>query len=252
MARSLDLSTKRLADVYKADGDDEYVLDVAYSPESDIVFVATSSNNDKNESLDGAFVSSFTRGEYNIWIFVHKSKISSGFETRRLGTPKLQLLPNGTLFVGYLDSPENTENPVHMCQVREKKLQVPCELFKLQKNYVDFDVHVSAGYFLLVTTLVDGFLAAFTIQQSVIAELWNLKLNASLATFVNDILLVHVASNDKMKSFESYLIDGVQLSYQHRLLVFDDRFDLFRWCFVKEKLFAWDRNSKSILIFNAN
>ena len=91
VVRAFDLSAERLdaGDVYRAESTNESVLDVAYSAESDTLFVATRNNSHPNDYV----VRSFVRTN-NSWIPCHRMAFASKYNGRGM----LRVLRDTILF----------------------------------------------------------------------------------------------------------------------------------------------------------
>ena len=74
---------------------------------------------------------------------------------------------------------------------------------------------------------------------------------ARLTLFCGDSLLVGVATDNKVHEAVSFTSNGGHLQRDRQLIPRDDRLEIFRWCFVEGTLFAWDCQSKELLVFNA-
>ena len=71
------------------------------------------------------------------------------------------------------------------------------------------------------------------------------------ALLCGDSLLVGVATDFDVREAVSFTTTDGRLQRDRQLIPRDDRLDIDSWCFVEGTLFACDRNSQELLLFNA-
>ena len=231
----------------------EWVHDVAYSAESDSLFVAT-----YHRDGSGVVVRSLARRTDGQLSECHRMQLT------REGDKKiwLRVLRDGTL----LCSQWRTDG-IHVCRARSDRSLQHCARVALQKEQWGFDAQLVGNERRLAVAFLDGSVTLFRIDTAP-AALVQLSpvitlAGARRALFCGDSLLVGVATGNEVRKAVSFTTTGGRLQRDRQLIPCDnrlailrwfsrdDRLDIWRWCFVEGTLFAWDRTSKELLLFNA-
>ena len=243
VVRALDVRTGRLdaRDAYTPPNG-EYVNDVAYSAESDSLFVATW-HTDRSE----VSVRSLARRTDGQWSECHRMILALVGDNWRIC---LRVLHDGTL----LCSQEDT-NGIHVCRAHSDRSLQYCARVALPAVHVGFDAQLVGNERRLAAALSVGSVALFRLDTEPVVALVPLSsvqlAGAQYALFCGDSLLVGVDTGGNVREAVSFTTTGGRLQRDSQLIPRDDRLDIFRWCFVDETLFAWDWKSKELLLFNA-
>ena len=258
--RALDVPTGRLnaRDAYTPPNG-ELVSEVAYSAESDSLFVATY-RIDKSGDIDepGVIVRSFARLTDGQWSECHRMQLAREGNNRSIC---LRVLRDGTL----LCSQWGTDG-IHVCRAHSDRSLQPCARVTLPATHEGFDAQLAGNEKRLAAALSDGSVALFRVdngarlrwwlflERTALVQLSRVMLaGARRALFCGDSLLVGVATGGEVREAVSFTTTDGRLQHDRQLIPRDDRLDVWSWCFVEinRTLFAWDYISKELLDFNA-
>ena len=249
--RALDVRTGRLdaRDAYTPPNM-EYVYDVAYSAESDSLFVATISRREIEFDVEfsGSIVRSLARRTDGQWSECHRMQLApegpEGLDTRVY----LRVLRDGTLLCSQFGT-----SGIHVCRAHSDRSLQHCARVALSVKHFGFDAQLVGNDRRLVATLLGSSVALFRIDTEPVAlvQLSRLTLAGSRkALFCGDSLLVGVATDDHVREAVSFTTTDGRLEYDRQLIPRDDRLNICSWCFVEGTLFAWDFTSEELLLFN--
>ena len=216
----------------------EWVRDVAYSAESDSLFVAT---------LDGSGVSvrSLARRTDGLWSECHRMQLA--WEGNYWGIC-LRVLRDGTLLCS-----KSGTGGIHVCHAHSDRSLQHCARVALPANHWGFDAQLVGNERRLAAALSDGSVALFRVDTApaALVQLSRVMLaDAIYALFCGDSVLVGVATDGYVREAVSFTTTDGRLQRDRQLIPRDDRLNICSWCFVEETLFAWDRKSKELLLFN--
>ena len=222
----------------------ERVNDVAYSAESDSLFVATWHVDDS-----GVSVRSLARRTDGQWSECHRMQLAPEGD----GGIWLRVLCDGTLLCCQCDT-----DCIHVCRAHSDRSLQHCARVALPATHIGFDAQLDGNERRLAAALSDGSVALFRVdtEPAALVQLSRVMLaGAQYALFCGDSLLVGVATDSAtggdMREAVSYTTTDGRLQRDRQLIPRDDRLDIYRWCFVKGTLFAWDWKSEELLLFNA-
>ena len=240
---AFDVRTGRLnaLDVYTPPNG-ELVSDVAYSAESDSLFVATYYDS-------GVIVRSLARRTDGQWSECHRMQLAPDGDNSRIC---LRVLRDGTL----LCSQQYTDG-IHVCRAHSDRSLQHCARVALPARHRGFDAQLAGNERRLAVALSDGSdrsVALFRVdtEPAALVQLSRVMLaGATDALFCGDSLLVLVAIGGYVVEAVSFTTTDGRLQRDRQLIPRDDRLDICSWCFVEGTLFAWDWNSKELLLFNA-
>lgn len=236
---SLDVQSAILEDVYRPENG-ERISGVAYSSESDTLFVAT-----KRQST--VSVRSFSRANITFRQWNENHRIQ--FSEERKGLAILRVLGDGTLICG-----QNHQNAVRMCKVHSNRSMLNCKYLTLPIIYWGFDLQLSGNEKRLAAILENGSLALFRMEAEGFAQMSHFPLDGARNILLYFDNLLVTRWNQSYDSFEilSFAITGGSGSLQHlrNLITHDKHIDIQGWCFTNEKLFAWDLISNELLLYN--
>ena len=244
VVRAFDVRTGRLdaRDAYTPPNG-EHVHDVEYSAESDSLFVAT-------YHTDGVIVRSLARRTDGQWSECHLMQVAPEGDK----WIHLRVLRDGTLFWSQCDT-----DAIHVCRANCRGIQ--CARVALPATHRGFDAQLAGNERRLAAALSDGSVALFRVdtEPAALVQLSRVMLaGANFPLFCGDSLLVVVATDSdtggvvgEVKSFDSFTTTDGRLQSDRQLIPRDDRLFILSWSFVEGTLFAWDQNSKELLLFNA-
>ena len=239
--RAFDVRTGRLdaRDAYTPPNG-EYLNDVAYSAESDSLFVAT-----WHTDGSGVSVRSLARRTDGQWSECHRMQLAPEGNNWIC----LRVLRDGTL----LCSQWRTDG-IHVCRAHSYRSLQHCARVALPATHEGFDAQLGGNERRLAAALSDGSVALFRVdtERAGLVQLSRVMLaGAGLALFCGDSLLVGVATDNDVREAVSFTTTDGRLQRDRSLIPRDDRLDIWRWCFVEGTLFAWDFKSKELLFYNA-
>ena len=262
--RAFDVRTGRLdaRDAYTPPNG-ERVNDVAYSAESDSLFVATyryhkslwerllkqcvGANEPQRAHNAGAgvIVRSLARSTDGQWSECHRMQLE------RVGKNGiyLRVLSDGTL----LCSQWGTDG-IHVCRAHSDRSLQHCARVGLPAKHVGFDAQLAGNEKRLAAALSDSSVALFRVdtEPAALVQLSRVMLaGAQYVLFCGDSLLVGVATGKSVREAVSFTTTDGRLQRDRQLIPRDDRLGILSWCFVEGTLFAWDFKSKELLLFNA-
>lgn len=250
LVRSFDVRSSKLdvRDAYRAERVED-VKDVAYSPESDTLFVSTRSQRGhdlittvrlflrtSNEWREFDRVQYQTPGEFWHW-------------------PLLRVVSGETLLCGTIhnDFINVYRVSANHSMLHSGRLQFPIQIFGF-----DIQQELEGKQTLLAAVLVNGSVALYRVNSFTDHSMQLLSLvalhNARSVLFARDTLIIGVSS------FEGYYFDdifafsiiGNRLKSERQLIARAEGLEIRSWCFVNGTLFAWDYVSRDLFIYNMN
>ena len=240
--RAFDVRTGRLdaRDTYSP-SNGESVFDVAFSAESDSLFVAT-----YHLYHSGVAVRSLARRTDGQWSECHRMQLApeGGYRIWIC----LRVLRDGTLLCSVRDT-----DGIHVCRAHSDRSLQHCARVTLPARHEGFDAQLAGNERRLAAVLSDGSVALFRVvtEPAALVQLSRVTLaDARRALFCGDSLLVGVATGDVLEAVSFTTTDG-RLQRDRQLIPRDDRLNICSWCFVDGTLFAWDSTSEELLLFNA-
>ena len=241
--RAFDVRTGRLdaRDAYTPPNGEE-VNDVAYSAESDSLFVAT-----EHSDLSGFIVRSLARRTDGKWSERYRMQLAPEGYSKIC----LRVLRDGTL----LFSQWGTDG-IHVCRAHSDRSLQHCARVALPATHRGFDAQLAGNERRLAAALSDGSVALFRVdtEPAALVQLSRVMLaGARNALFCGDTLLVGVATDFDVREAVSFTTTDGRLQRYRQLNPRDDRLNisLGSWCFMEGTLFAWDFNSEKLLLIYA-
>lgn len=242
VVRAFDVHTARLdaRDAFRCI-DGERINDVAYSSMFDSLFVAT-----WHTDRSAFSVRSFLRagGQWNV---CSRMQLASEGD----GKVNLRVLSDGTLLCG-----QSSTDGVHVCRVLTDRSIKHSARLTMPHKHVGFDAKLSGSEKRLAAALRNGegngFVALLRLDKECAVPLSVIPLPGALyLLFCNDSLLIGVAaSNNDVSEAISFSTKGDSLQRDRQLIAPRDPLNIHSWCLTDEVIYAWDKKSKDLLVFN--
>ena len=213
----------------------ELVQDVAYSPDSKTLFVATG-----HEDGSGVSVRSLALPNKK---WMHRIKLPMQVAERIF----LRVLCDES----FLCSQENSD-----CVYLSGPLQHHTCL-KLPAPHSGFDAQQVSSEIRLAVALKNGTVALFLVntQDAVLELLFEQKLpGARIPLFCGDRLLVAVITDRRNRIVREAVLfttTNGHLKRERPLIKCDNKLNIECWCFADGMLFVWNANSKELLLFRS-
>lgn len=233
--RAFDFSSERLdaTDVYVA-GSEEEISDVAYSAESDSLFVAS-----KHKAKPIAIVRSFARINNSEW----SERNQTQFERKGSRWIHVKILRDGTLIYG-----QSGTAFIHVCRVHADRSIQNCKSFATPTKHNGFDTQLVDKDKRLAVAFENGSVAIFRMSEERIAYLPPLitLVGARHPLYLWDSLLVGKKTKAGFYAQEAILFST---SGSRQLITLNDKLDIETWCSVHNHLFVSNFKSRELLIY---
>lgn len=259
MVRDFDLQSQTLCkfDAYKSlDAKNEGICDVAYSPESNTLFVATW---DMRHVTVRSLAPTSRKGE---WKFSDIIKLKSEREPSLTFNKELKfervilrVLRDGSLFFG-----EMKIKGIHQGTVNTNRRMKHIGRLQLPDVQEGFDAQLVDNKKILAIAMWDGWVYLFSVEkENSLKKLSRVPLrDARIPLFCGETLLVGVALGGgfvpAVREAESFtFVDGIlKRKDNFELISRDEQHDITCWSYVEGTLVVWNEKAKEIILFNTN